>query len=435
MPYLFNLAYLALIVIASPWLLYSALRKGKYRGGLAAKWFGQVPVRESKRKCAWLHAVSVGEVNLLAPLLAELERRHPAWEFVISTTSATGYALAKKKYASKTVFYCPLDFTWAVKNALRRLRPDVLILAELELWPNLIMAAKQHGAAIAVFNGRLSERSFRGYRRIRPLVARVLAKIDLIAVQNATYAERFLALGAGNVVVAGNVKFDGAETCRENLRTRKLAALAGIGNDDVVFLAGSTQAPEEELALATFEQWRLQHANLRLILVPRHAERFAEVAAMLDRANVVWDRRSRLENRHAQPDARILLVDVIGELGAWWGTAQIGFVGGSLLNRRGGQNMIEPAAYGVAVAYGPETRNFRDIVQLMEERRAAEVVRSGDELTAFVGRCLNDPTYRQALATAAQQLVRDQLGATARTADLLEPLFDEPDVLPFARAA
>lgn len=436
MPYLLNLVYLALVAVLSPWLLYTALRKGKYRAGFAAKWLGRVPLRTEQRPCAWLHAVSVGEVNLLAPLLTALVAKHPGWEFVISTTSATGYALAKKKYPTHTVFYCPLDFTWGVKNAMRRVRPDLLVLAELELWPNLLWAAQRHGAQVAVFNGRISDKSFRGYQRIRPLVARVLKQIDVIGAQDETYAQRFRELGAGNVHVTGSLKFDGAETRRDNPRTRKLASLAGVRADDIVFLAGSTQAPEEELALQTYLQLREAHPQLRLILVPRHSERFSEVAALLDRAGVCWQRRSKLENRPFDPAARVLLVDVIGELGAWWGTAAIGFVGGSLLNPRGGQNMIEPAAYGVATCFGPNTTNFRDIVQQLQARDAAVVVHSADEFTAFVTQCLVEPAYATALGQRAQALVAEQLGATARTVELFEPCFgDAPDVLPFAKAA
>jgi 3-deoxy-D-manno-octulosonic-acid transferase len=434
-PYLLNVVYLALMAILSPWLIYSAIKKGKYREGFAAKWLGRVPQRAGNCKCAWLHAVSVGEVNLLATLLAELQQQHPQWEFVISTTSAAGYALAKKKYSSHSIFYCPLDFTWAVKNAFSRVRPDVLILAELELWPNLLWEAQRRGVPVAVINGRLSEKSYRGYRRLRWLLKSAMKSIDIVASQNETYAERFIALGARDVHVTGCLKFDGAETRRHNPRTQRLAELAGIEPEDSVFLAGSTQSPEEELALATYLSLREQHPTLRLIVVPRHPERFAEVAALLDRSGVAWQRRSKLENRPADPTARVLLVDVVGELGAWWGTAGIGFVGGSLLNRRGGQNMIEPAAYGTAICFGPNTWNFRDIVALMRERDTAQVVHSDEELTAFVRRCLEDPAYAAALGEKAQLLVQEQLGATARTAELLTPLFDEPKIVPFTRAA
>lgn len=423
MPYLLNLVYLLLLVVGSPWLLYGAIKKGKYREGWAAKFLGRVPRREGSRRCVWLHAVSVGEVNLLQTLLTWIEREHPDWECVVSTTTKTGYDLARQKYAPRTVFYCPLDFTWAVAEALRRVRPDLLILTELELWPNLIGAARRHGVKVAIVNGRLSEKSFHGYRRIKWLAARSLHSLDLVAVQNEEYAGRFRDLGARaeSVHITGSLKFDGANTDRNNPATRRLAALAGIAPGDVVLLAGSTQHPEESLALEAFRTLCIAHPRLRLILVPRHPERFEETAALLDRWGLAWQHRSRLEAESANPQARILLVDAVGELGAWWGTAHIAFVGGSL-GRRGGQNMLEPAAYGAAVSFGPNTWNFKDIVANMLAARAACVVNNGAELTAFVERCLVEPGYAAALGERAKGLVENQLGAAERSMELLSEL-------------
>jgi len=455
LPYLLNFFYLLLLLAASPWLIWSAIRKGKYREGYAEKLLGLVPRRMSNQKCIWLHAVSVGEVNLLVPLLDLIQRQRPDWECVISTTTKSGMALAKKKYAGRTVFYCPLDFTWAVSAAMRRVRPDLLVLAELELWPNLVWAARRHGARTAVINGRLSQRSFEGYRRIRPLVARLLRSIDRIAVQDDTYGERFRSLGARpeTVQITGSMKYDGAQTDRQNPATRRLAALAGLDAEDVVFLAGSTQEPEESVALQVFQQLSRDWPQLRLIIVPRHPERFEAVARMLDASGLTWQRRTAMgagsteqgaESKSpgpllsaprsplpaacpllpapcSQPTPRVLLVDVVGELGAWWGTARIAFVGGSLGNR-GGQNMIEPAAYGAAVSFGPNTRNFRDIVAALLQHDAAVVVADGEQLLDFVRNCLANPAAADARGRRAASLVRQQLGATERTFQWLLPL-------------
>src|SRR6476646_6587303 len=219
--YLLNAAYLLVLVIAAPWFLFQRMFRGKYREGFAAKFLGAVPERQSAASCIWLHAVSVGEVNLLAVLLAEIAKRRPDVECVISTTSMTGYELACKKYSQHTVFYCPLDFSWALRRAMRRIRPSLLILAELELWPNLIRAAKEGGAAVAIINGRLSERSFRGYNRLHRWLRPTLARVDLVATQNEEYADRFRALGIdpAKVRVTGNLKFDGAQANRDNPRT------------------------------------------------------------------------------------------------------------------------------------------------------------------------------------------------------------------------
>ncbi len=426
MPYLLNLVYLVLLVVFSPWLVYSAIRKGKYREGWGAKLLGRVPMREEEGPCIWFHAVSVGEVNVLAPLLMRLEQQHPQWVCVISTTTKTGFDLAWKKYAPRTVFYCPLDFSWSVGRAMRRIRPDLLVLAELELWPNLIGAAKRRGAKVAVINGRLSDHSARGYRRIRPLVARLLRTMDLVAAQNQEYADRFLELGARSetVQVTGSVKFDGAQTDRDNANTRQLAALAGISADDVVFLAGSTQEPEETLALETYRELADEHPRLRLIITPRHPERFEDVADLLGQSGVAWQRRSELEADGPASDARILLVDAVGELGAWWGTAHIAYVGGSM-GRRGGQNMIEPAAYGAAVSFGPNTANFRDIVAMMLDRDAAVVIQDGKQLTSFVRRSIEEPEFAQRLGHQAQQLVLEQAGAADRTSEMIAALMED----------
>jgi 3-deoxy-D-manno-octulosonic-acid transferase len=306
-------------------------------------------------------------------------------------------------------------------------RPDLLILAELELWPNLVGAAREQGARVAVINGRLSEHSYAGYRRIRPVVARLLAKIDLIAAQDASYAERFRALGApaDAVQVTGSMKYDGAQTDRENPATERLRALAGFTAGDVVLLAGSTQEPEEAAALDVYRALQPAWPQLRLVLVPRHPERFESVARLLDASGVAWQRRTLLDQGPTPSGARILLVDVVGELGAWWGTAAIAFVGGSLSNR-GGQNMIEPAAYGAAVCFGPNTRNFRDIVAAMLARDAAVVVGDGEQFRRFVERCLREEGYAAGLGNRAKALVAEQLGATDRTLRLLSAVIERP---------
>ena len=434
------------MLVALPWIVWAALKQGKYREGFGEKLLGLVPRREGKRPCVWLHAVSVGEVNLLATTLAELQRRHPDLELVVSTTTKAGYDLACRKYAEHTVFYCPLDLSWAVRKAMRRLRPNLLVLAELELWPNLIDAAKRSGAAVAIINGRMGDKSFRGYYRLRRFVRPVLQQLDLIAAQNEEIATRFRRCGAEptSVATSGSLKFDGAQTDRANAKTLELRRLAGIEDEAIVFLAGSTQEPEETYALEVFQQLAPEYPQLRLILVPRHPQRFEEVARLLDVSGVAWQRRSELppELQHIAANApttdnadsttanrdtahcncpRILLVDTIGELGAWWGTATIGFVGGTF-GLRGGQNMLEPAAYGVATCFGPNTWNFRDIVTQLLAVDGVTVVQDQEELQQFVRCSLEDPQTAHQLGQRARNLVLAQQGATKRTVDLLLPL-------------
>jgi 3-deoxy-D-manno-octulosonic-acid transferase len=420
-----NAAYLAVLLVASPWVIWSAWKHGKYREGFAAKFLGQVPVRTSNRPCVWLHAVSVGEVNLLSSTIGALTRKRPEVECVISTTTKAGYELAIKKYADHTVFYCPLDFSWAVNRAMRRIRPDLLVLAELELWPNLIAAAKQQGVKVAIINGRLSDKSFRGYSRVRALVTRVLQKIDVIAAQNEETAERFRKLGANSsaIISTGSLKFDGSQTDRNNSRTRELKSLAQFSEGDLIFLAGSTQDPEEAMAVRIFQTLVPQFPKLKLVLVPRHPQRFDEVATLLAKSDLDWVRRSELASARGTPYS-VLLVDTVGELGAWWGTATAGFVGGSF-GSRGGQNMLEPAAYGVATCFGPNTWNFRDIVAQIVKADGAEVVNSEAEFAAFVRRVLENRAWAAELGQRARELVLSQQGATKRTVDLLLPLLEQ----------
>ena len=420
MAYLYNFAYLVVIILASPFLIVSSIRNGKYRQGWGAKFLGLVPRSRNDKPCIWLHAVSVGEVNLLQPILTEISLKHPDWECVISTTTLTGMNLAKRKYSQYTVFYCPLDFSWAVASAFRRIKPAMLVLVELEIWPNMIRTAHKRGCPIVIANGRLSEQSFAGYRKISFLIRQTMRRITAVAAQNKDYANRFVSLGVdtSRVHITGSIKFDGAQTNRNNEATQSLMALSGLDPDVPVILAGSTQIEEETQIIQTYTELLPDHPELKLIIVPRHPERFDMVAEMLKNQSNTWIRRSEITEPLERDSWRILLVDVIGELGAWWGSADIALVGGSF-GKRGGQNMIEPAAYGAAVCFGPSTRNFRDVVQQLLDAQAAVVVHDQLELTEFVRKCLENKTFSENLGTRAKSLVSEQLGATTQTIDIL----------------
>ena len=417
MPWLLNLAYVALLLAVSPVLLYRRWVHGKYRDGWIEKLWGRLPERDGSRPCVWLHAVSVGEVLQLRPMMKLLTAQRPDWDFVITTTTRTGLDVAKKEFAQHTVCYCPLDFSWAVRRAIARIKPSAIVLVELELWPNLVLTAKRLGVLLALINGRLSEKSFRGYCRIRPFVGRLLNGFDLLAVQNREYGDRLLELGAPSerLHLTGSIKFDGVLSDRSNAQTTELRRFFGLRNDDKVFIAGSTQAPEESFALDTWQALRSEFPNLRLILVPRHKERFDEVAAVVTSRGLSLQRRSNA----IQESGDVLLLDTLGELTACWGLADIAFVGGSL-TQRGGQNMIEPASFGAAVLFGPNTWNFRDIVEQLLARDAACVVRSPQELTATVRALLQQPSVADELGHRASEFVATQQGAALRTVELLQ---------------
>ena len=431
--WLFNAAYLTFLLVVSPWILYRRIVQRKPIAGFRTKLTGRMQRRHPERPCIWLHAVSVGEVLQLKSVLARMRADNPDREFVITTTTGTGFDVARSKYPDCTIQFFPFDFSWAVHRALDTLRPELIVLVELELWPTFLFAAQQRQVPVAIINGRISEKSFAIYRRVTWLTRPLLACCRLIAAQNRISADRFLALGApaDRVIETGNIKFDGLETDRLNPHTASLRHGFGLAGHELVFLAGSTQDPEESLALATWEALRTEFPQLRLLLVPRHKERFEEVAALIQSRGHTMLRRS--DSRITpQPDLQpatlnahasvpVLLLDTLGELSRAWGLADVAFVGGSLTNR-GGQNMMEPAAYGAAVLFGPNTWNFRDVTDALLTREAACVVRDASELTSTVRRFLVDAAERQRCGASARQFAISQQGATDRTVDLLNQL-------------
>jgi 3-deoxy-D-manno-octulosonic-acid transferase len=420
---LLNLLYIAFLSVLSPWLVYKSLTTGKYRRGLLRKLTGRGFRRESDSSCAWFHGVSVGEIHLLRQVVTRFRHRHPDWDCVISTTTDTAFDEACKCFHDLPVFYWPLDFTWAVRRALRMVKPSLVILAEGELWPNFVHAAKARGIPIALINGRMSPRSFQRYFLLPALVRHLFAQVDLFVAQTQEYAERYLALGAPTerVRVAGSVKYDGVAADRQNARTQQLGRLLNVAEGDLIWVAGSTQAPEEEIVIEIYRRARADHPHLRLLLVPRQKERFSEVASLLERTGEKFLRRSGLAQPISDRNA-IILVDTIGELGALWGLADVAFVGGSLDGRRGGQNMIEPAAYGAAVVFGPHVWNFRDTAERLVATGASIQVADAKSLEDAIHRLLKDSHERHRLGTAAQQFVLSQQGATERTMDHIDRL-------------
>ncbi len=423
--WLINGVYVLVVLAASPLVAWRLLVKRKPIGGWRTKLTGQLPVRtDFSRPMVWLHAVSVGEVLLLPRVINRLRQRSPDLQFVVTTTTVTGHAIAREKLDGCTVTWLPFDFSWAVRAALSRVRPDLLVLAELELWPNLILAAGDAGVPLALVNGRMGDRSFRGYRLIRPLVCHLLQRFRSLAVQTEMDARRFEQLGAppGCVVVTGSIKFDGVEMDPANRGTQSLRALLDIHPQERVLVIGSTQAPEEKIGLEVWMRLRTEFSNLRLVLVPRHPERFEEVAALVRKAGLPLRRRTRQQVEGGTGERPVVLLDTVGELAAAWGLADVAFVGGSLTRKRGGQNMIEPAAYGAAVLFGPFTRNFRSIVESLLSRGAARVVRNKSELYTELHELLINPARQRRMGLAARSVVLSGQGATARTVDCLVPL-------------
>ena len=418
-------------IAALPWILWRKLSSKRPVAAIRERITGRICVADCPRDhCRiWLHGVSVGEVQLLRTLIGELEKQarlqKQLIDCVLSSSTTTGLEVATQGHQKEHVFPCPLDFSWAIRKTLDRVRPDLLVLGELELWPNLLRIAEDYGIPVLVVNGRMSERSYQGYSKAPRFVATMLRRISLVLSRSHEDSGRFKTLGAPVVETIGSLKFDSIHGNQHKEELNRLKKIIGIHDDDFVFVAGSTQQPEEMLAVEVFLQQQKIHSRLKLVLVPRHVERSHQLADSLakrlrqpDARHIPMYYRSALHDQTSPPpeESFILLVDATGELAALWGLATVAFVGGSLDGVRGGQNMLEPAAYGAAICFGPYTRNFQHEVSALLEADAAVVVHNGEELKEFVAQCLNDPAFSRALGENAKKVIETNRGGTMLTA-------------------
>lgn len=407
------------LLLGSPYWLYEMLRHGKYRKGLKER-LGWVPERiRGEKPAIWIHAVSVGEVLAVSELVRRLRTEYPSHRVLLSTTTDTGQKLAASRFGTENVFYFPFDFAFAVRPLVRALRPELVVIAETEFWPNFLRVSKESGAKIAVVNARISDRSLPGYTRWQKILRGTLAQVDVFLTQTREDARRLEGVGApqGRVFVGGNLKYDVPTPAKvaivDQLRCALTQADAGP-----VWICGSTVEGEESVIVETFQRVREAYPQSTLLLAPRHPERFVSVAEMLRQTGIPFSRRS--EWKGADLAGSVLLIDSIGELSSLYALADLAFVGGSLVPR-GGHNIIEPAQHGVAILVGPHTENFRDIVGLFLGNDAARVVETSD-LTKRVLALLENEAERRALGVRAAETLRSQQGATEFAMDKLKPL-------------
>jgi 3-deoxy-D-manno-octulosonic-acid transferase len=307
------------------------------------------------------------------------------------------------------------------------------VLAESEMWPNFLAAAARRQIPVAVINARMSPRSYARLRRIAWLARRLMfRRVAAFAVQSPDYLERLRQLGVPveKLTLTGSVKYDGATGERDTPKARQLKQLLGLAvtppaSPPHIWVAGSTHAPEESIILAVFTNLRPRFPRLRLILVPRHPDRFEEVAQLVAKSGLPFARRSRLTEPLPEMPA-VVLLDTVGELGAAWGLADVSYTGGSLDGQRGGQSMIEPAGYGVPTLFGPHVWNFRDAARRLLDAGGAVMVRDETELENELVKLLEDDKRRERMGRAARDLVREQQGATQRTLDVLDKLLTAP---------
>jgi 3-deoxy-D-manno-octulosonic-acid transferase len=421
-------ALLALfLTVTLPYWLLQMMRHGKYRAGLRQR-FGAVPaalIGGAEQPVIWIHAVSVGEVVASSGVVKTLQQKFPSHRVLISTTTSTGQKLAAQWFGPENVFYFPLDFAFAIRPYLDVLRPELVVVAETEFWPNFLRLAKRSGAHIAVINSRISDRSFPGYKRLRfwfpRLLERTLKNVDCFLAQTEEDRKRLVEIGATEtrVAVAGNLKFDMAPPPSPKIvvSLRESFDRSGAGP---VLVCGSTLEDEEGSLLSAFRTILAIHPKALMILAPRHPERFAEVAELVERLGFRMWRRSvwGSESLGGEPLAGgVFLVDSIGELAAIYSLATVAFVGGSLV-QRGGHNILEPALYGVPIVTGNHYENFRDVVNFFASRNAVRVVGLAELPLVFM-ELIENGDERATLGRNALAALESQRGATARTVSAL----------------
>jgi 3-deoxy-D-manno-octulosonic-acid transferase len=418
MYWLYSLGLALFFVAGLPVFATQALLGKKYRRSLPER-LGRVAAWTGTARPIWLHAVSVGEVMAGIPLAMQLASRRPDLPLLVSTVTDTGRAVAEQRLRAGRYVFFPLDFTWAVRPALDRLRPRAVLLTETEIWPNFIRACGVRGVPVVLINGRISPRSFPRYRRVRLLFAKVLRGIDLFCMQTSQDAARILELGAPKerVHVVGNLKFDlaGASLGDEGPVIR---AMLGLPDARPVLVAGSTHRGEEEAMLRAFQAARRSAPDLVLLLAPRHPERLAEVEGLLAQERIPWVRRSRLPGEELQP---VILLDTMGELARVYAAGTIVYIGGSLVPI-GGHNVLEAAAHARPVLFGPHMGNFAEMARLFLEEGAGLQVRDANELGEQIIRLLADPGTASRMGQAGRGIVDAHRGASRRTVDLLETI-------------
>jgi 3-deoxy-D-manno-octulosonic-acid transferase len=421
-----------------PRFLFDAARHGKYAAGLGER-AGRLPSFEAGgRPVVWLHCVSVGETQAARPLARAILAAYPSHALVVSTTTQTGQRVAREAFGREAalVFYFPFDWAWSVRRALDRINPSAVLVMETELWPRFLRECRERHVPVALVNGRVSEKSFRRYSLVKSFIRRVVRDLSLACMQTEEDAARVRALGLAEerVRVSGNIKFDSEEPEGLNVLTEGLRERFGFDGARPLVVAASTHAPEERVVVEAYrlsigEPSSTSSARPRLLIAPRHPERFAEVSALLDASGLSWARRSDAR-RDADAACDAVLLDTIGELRAVYPLAGLVFVGGSIAPV-GGHNVLEPALSARAVVTGAHTSNFKAIVAALLERGALVQLPHADDgeaprvLAGALGELLGDETRRRRTGERARAVLEQNRGATARTVELLAPLMGQ----------
>ncbi len=431
MRFIIDFIYLLLAVAIAPVILYRMVRYGRYRTGWPNR-FGRVARKDpALKKCIWLHAVSVGEVNATITIVEELKNKFGDFEIVISTTTDTGFARANAVFgADHKVFYFPLDVYCIMSRAFRGIQPAICLLMELEVWPNFVQIADRLHVPVIVVNGRISDESFSKYKKIKPIASKMFRKLSLILAQTDEYARRFTEIGCLNerVIVTGSLKYDTAQITDRVKGADTLARQLKIGKERL-WVAGATGNDEEQLLLDVYRNLKQQKQfdDLRLIIVPRKPERFDEVAKLIEQSGFNLIRYSQVkEEKTASVDDKqaVILGDTMGDLRKFYSLADIIFVGRSLVPM-GGSDMLEAAALGKPVLFGPYVFNFKQMVEELLAGEGAIMVENEQNLLDAMQKCLGEPDFARQIARNGRNVIRKNQGATQKTITQIAKFLDE----------
>ena len=434
MRFIIDCVYLLALVTISPVVLYRMVVHNRYRQGWTER-LGKIARKNPQKKCIWIHAVSVGEVNATRTIIEELKNKFSNFEIVMSTTTDTGFARANALFSPDLkVFYFPFDFSWTMYNAFRNIRPSLCLLMELEVWPNLVHIAKRLNIPVVVVNGRLSQKSFAGYKKLKPITKNMFEKLSLVLAQTDRYAQRFSEVGvpAEKIIVTGSLKYDTAQITDKIEGADVLAAQLGIG-DEKLWVAGGTGNDEEKILLDVYQTLKQQDkfSNLRLAIVPRKPERFDEVAQLIEQAGLPLIRYSQVKGSTqdtpvdtAQSNSdTVVLGDTMGDLRKFYSLAAIIFVGRSLVPM-GGSDMAEAAALGKCTLFGPHAFNFSQTVDVLLAGGGAILVKDKLALLDTIRKCLTEPDFTRQIAENGREIIKKNQGATQKTIQQIKKLLN-----------
>ena len=412
---IYDLCLFIFALLALPKLLWQWSVLGKYRESLSARLGIELPAFSPKKgqKVIWIHAVSMGETRAIIPLFRLIRKSHPEAAIVISTTTETGHSEAKRSMPDADAhFFLPLDFSWVIRHVVRRIQPTTLILCESDFWYHLLKIAKDRGARIALVNGKVSERSCRRFQKMQFFTRRLFSLFDVLCVQSDRYKERFLTMQVPSekIHVTGNLKFDAPAKNLGIIELQTLKDSLGIKPQDRVLVVGSSHAQEEDWILAAVKSVWEKFPHLIVLIVPRHPERFNEVAHLFQERVTPFRRFS--EKRRG--DQRLILVDAMGLLNQCYQIADLAIVGGSFVSHVGGHNIFEPVLYGVPVIFGPNMHNQPDLEELILSAKAGKQVKI-DKLSETLLELLENPALYKQYSHACKALAASVQGATQRT--------------------